>query len=82
VAFTGSLGLTACAALGAPSFILFGAYFPGWMFCALFGILAAVSARIAMVASGLSEVLPLQLFVAVSAGLIVAVVLWLSWFGQ
>jgi hypothetical protein len=75
-------GLGGCTAQGAPSFILFGAYFPAWMFCAVIGILGGLAARIAMVATGLSEALPFQLFVCVSIGLIVAVSAWLLWFGR
>ena len=76
------LPLGGCGAGGAPSFILSGAYFPGWMFCGLFGILGAIGARVAMVASGLNEVLPFQLFVCVSVGLTIAVAAWLLWFGR
>ncbi|MEJ0024781.1 MAG: hypothetical protein WDN01_02035 [Rhizomicrobium sp.] len=80
------LGLVAplggCASRGAPSLILFGAYFPGWMLCGLFGILAAIGTRAAMVLSGLSDVLPFQLFVCVSAGFFFAALAWLFWFGR
>jgi hypothetical protein len=71
-----------CASPGAPSLILFGAYFPGWILCALAGIVAAIVARTAMVMSGLSDALPLQLFVCVAVGLLVAISAWLFWFGQ
>lgn len=74
------IGLSGCAIRGAPSFVLFGAYFPAWMFCALFGILAAIAARALMVATGLSEALPLQLFICVSVGLTIAIGVWLLWF--
>ena len=67
---------------GAPSFSLFGAFFPGWMFCGLIGIIAAIFTRAAMVSSGLAKVLPLQLFVCASIGLIVGLIVWLIWFGQ
>ncbi|HEY2256108.1 MAG TPA: YtcA family lipoprotein, partial [Variovorax sp.] len=52
-----SLALGGCAQRGAPSLALFGAYFPAWMLCALFGILMALAARTVFVASGLSDVL-------------------------
>ena len=67
---------------GAPSYTLFGAFFPAWMFCAVIGILGAVAARAAMVSSGLAKVLPYQLFVCASVGLIVALLVWLIWFGR
>ncbi len=76
------LGLSGCAVQGAPYYILFGAYFPAWMFCALVGILGGIAARVGMVATGLSEQLPYQLFVCVSAGVIVATGAWLLWFEQ
>jgi YtcA family len=71
-----------CTSPGAPSLILFGAYFPGWILCAVAGIVAAIVARIVMVMSGLSNALPLQLFVCIAVGLLVAVAAWLFWFGQ
>jgi hypothetical protein len=80
--FGALLTMNGCAAPGAPSLILFGAYFPGWILCAVAGILAAIVARIAMVMSGLSDALPLQLFVCVALGLVVAIAAWLFWFGQ
>jgi hypothetical protein len=74
--------LGGCAAQGAPSFILFGAYFPAWMFCAVIGIVVALVSRVGMVATGLSDTMPFQLFVCASIGLIVAVSAWLLWFGR
>ena len=74
-------GISGCALRGAPSFVLFGAYFPAWMFVAGIGILAAIATRAALVATGLAEVLPLQLLTCVSGGLIVAIITWLLWFG-
>ena len=70
--FGALMTLDGCASPGAPSLILFGAYFPGWILCAVAGIVAAIVARIAMVMSGLSSALPLQLFVCVALGLLVA----------
>jgi hypothetical protein len=66
---------------GAPSFSLFGAFFPGWMFCALIGIIGAIATRATMVSSGLAKVLPFQLLVCASIGLIVGLFVWLIWFG-
>ena len=67
--------------MGAPSFVLFGAFFPAWMLVAGIGILAAIAARVALIATGLVEIVPLQLLVCVSAGLTVAVFTWALWFG-
>jgi hypothetical protein len=60
---------------------LFGAFFPGWMFCATLGILAAIGARALFVASGLAYVLPFQLFVCTSIGVCFALLAGLLWFG-
>lgn len=76
-----SIALSGCALRGAPSFALFGAFFPAWMACALIGIFAAIGARIAFTASGLASLLPFQLFVCTSIGVIFAVLVWLVWFG-
>jgi len=78
---TMSLILGGCSWGGAPSIVLFGAFFPDWMLCALLGIVLAMVARVAFVATGLSTVLPYQLFVCTSIGLIFAFLGWLIWFG-
>jgi hypothetical protein len=74
--------LGGCAVRGAPSFVIAGSYFPGWMFCGLIGIVLAIAARIGFVASGLAGVLPFQLFVCTAIGLSCGVLAWLLWFGQ
>jgi hypothetical protein len=80
--FIASAALGGCASRGAPSFVLFGAFFPAWMLCALIGIFGAIAARGIFVAAGLESVLPFQLFVCSSVGLLVATLTWLIWFGQ
>jgi hypothetical protein len=75
------LALGGCSA-GAPSFTLFGAFFPAWLLCGTLGLIGAGLARAAFVAGGLSEVLPYQLFVCTAVGLIVALLIWLIGFGQ
>lgn len=69
-----------CASRGAPSFALFGAFFPAWMLCALIGIGTAVAARGVFVAAGLASVLPFQLGVCTSLGVLAATLSWLIWF--
>ncbi|MFZ0496110.1 MAG: YtcA family lipoprotein [Methylocella sp.] len=71
-----------CSSHAAPSFVLFGAFFPAWMLCAFIGIFGAIAARGIFVAAGLGSVLPFQLFVCSSIGLVVAALTWLIWFGQ
>jgi hypothetical protein len=77
-----STTLGGCASHSAPSFVLFGAFFPAWMLCAFIGIFGAIAARGIFVAAGLDSVLPFQLFVCSSVGLGVAALTWLTWFGQ
>ena len=76
------LALTSCSSGGAPSFTLFGAFFPGWMFCGLAGIVGAVAARAAFAGSGLSNVLPYQLSVCSAIGVIIAILAWFVLFGR
>lgn len=66
---------------GAPYFSVFGAFFPAWMFCALLGILAAISVRLVFVASGLASLLPFQLLVCSSLELCAALCIWNRCFG-
>lgn len=81
----GAAALTLADALGgcsgAPSYVLFGAYFPAWMLFSLIGILAAIVVRILLVKTGLAETLPYQLFLCVAAGTIVASAVSLASFG-
>ena len=76
------LGLSGCDVRGAPSFVLFGAFFPAWMFCAALGILAGIVARAVFVATGLAHVLPLQLLVCASIGVCAGLLAGLFWFEQ
>jgi hypothetical protein len=75
-------GTSGCAAHGAPSFVLFGAFFPAWMLLAGIGILAAIVTRVVLVTTGLADFLAAQLLVCVSTGLMVAVLTWLLWFAR
>jgi hypothetical protein len=76
-----SCALGGCSSHAAPTLILFGAFFPAWMFCGLIGILAAIGARGTFVATGLSDVLPFQLFVCASIGICFALFAWSLGFG-
>ena len=78
----GVWGLQGCADHAAPSWTLFGAYFPAWLLCGLLGVAGALAARFGFVASGLATVIPFQLWVCTAAGIIVASLCWLVWLGQ
>jgi YtcA family len=76
------LPLCGCSEVGAPSFDLFGAFFPAWLLCAVLGIFVALGARILFTARNLTDVLPFQLSVCTSLGAIVALLVWLVCFGR
>jgi hypothetical protein len=67
---------------GAPSFDLFGAFFPAWLLCGIVGIAGAVAARVAFVGSGVANTLPYQLAVCTAIGVITALLFWLVGFGH
>lgn len=72
--------LQGCA--GAPSFSLFGAYFPLWLLSALIGILGAVITWRVFVATGWAETVRFQLLVNTAIGLMIAEIVWLVGSGQ
>jgi hypothetical protein len=76
------LSLGGCSEAGAPSFDVFGAFFPAWLLCAVIGIFIALGARIIFAARNLTDVLPFQLSFCTSLGAIFALVLWLIYFGR
>lgn len=76
----GMLGVSGCRA-GAPSLSLFGAYFPAWLACLLFAVAVALGARVALIASGATANIPMQLAVCVSAGVCGGVLLSWLWVG-
>ncbi len=77
-----SSALGGCATRGAPSFELFGAFFPAWMLCAVIGIAAGAAARVVFIAVGLDNILQFRLLVCSSVGVIVAALAWLFRLGQ
>jgi hypothetical protein len=74
--------LTGCSGDSAPSFDLFGAFFPAWLLCGIIGIAGAVVARVVFVSTGLANRLPYQLAVCVAIGVITALLVWLVVFGH
>lgn len=67
--------LHGCA--GAPSFALFGAYFPLWLASAMTGIAGAVVTWRLFVATGWADAIPFQLLVHTAIGLMIAEIVWL-----
>jgi hypothetical protein len=76
------LSLCGCSEAGAPSFDLFGAFFPAWLFCAVLGIFVALGAHIFFAARNLTDVVPFQLPACTSLGVIFALLIWLICYGR
>ena len=70
------LVLQGCGPGGAPSYVIFGAYFPRWLLAGLIGIVAALVAHRLFVAKAWNGKLPLQLSVCCAIGMVVAVLFW------
>ena len=71
---------TGCSFTAAPSFELFGAYFPAWMSCGLIGIVGAASTRMVLTTPAVNDVVPFQLAVCTSVGVIVGLLSWMVLF--
>lgn len=76
-----SCGLTGCSLAGAPSFALFGAFFPAWLLCAVIGIVGAALTHVVLTSPAVSEVVPFQLAVCTAVGVIVGLLAWMVLFG-
>lgn len=74
--------LAGCVAGGAPSYTLFGAYFPFWLLSAVTGVAGALVAHRAFVATGWVREVPYQLSVCTAIGIVVGVLVWLCGTGQ
>ncbi|WP_347469462.1 hypothetical protein [Burkholderia stagnalis] len=73
-----ALPLAGCASRGAPSYVLFGAYFPLWLASAVIGVIGAIVAHRVFVATGWAATVPYQLAVCTAIGLVIAVLVWLT----
>lgn len=72
--------LYGCA--GAPSFSLFGAYFPLWLLSALIGIVGAVISWRLFILAGWADIVGFPLLVNTAIGLMIAEIVWLSGTGH
>lgn len=77
-----TLSLQGCTLRGAPSYEIFGAYFPLWLLSAVLGFLGALIAHRIFVSTGWVQIVPFQLSVCLAVGLTVAVLFWLAGTGQ
>lgn len=80
--YTACLGLSACDLRGAPSYSIFGAFFPAWLLCAGIGLVGSVVLRVLVIALGFEEALPWPLLVYTAFATGVALWLWLALFGE
>jgi hypothetical protein len=76
------LGLSACGLRGAPSYSIFGAFFPAWLLCAGIGLVGSIVLRVLVIALGFEEALPWPLLVYTAFATGVALWLWLALFGE
>ena len=72
--------LTGCSFAQAPSFELFGAFFPAWMMCAVIGIVGAAGSRVVLTTPTFIEAIPFQLAVCTAVGVIVGLLTWIVLF--
>ena len=76
------LELSACDLKGAPSYSIFGAFFPAWLLCAGIGLVGSVVLRVLVIAIGFEEALPWPLLVYLAFATGVTLWLWLGLFGE
>jgi hypothetical protein len=76
------LGLSACSLRGAPSYSIFGAFFPAWLLCVGIGLVGSAVLRVLVIALGFEEALPMPLLVYMAFATGVALWLWLALFGE
>ena len=74
-----SCTLTGCSTTEAPSFELFGAFFPAWMLCALIGVIGAAGTRVILTNTTFRDI-PFQLAACTAVGVIVGLLVWMILF--
>lgn len=72
--------LTGCAVAGAPSYELFGAFFPAWMLCALVGVIGAATTRVVLTTATFRDSIPFHLAVCTAVGVILGLLVWMILF--
>jgi hypothetical protein len=71
-----SCALTGCSVVGAPSYELFGAFFPAWMLCALVGVIGAATTRVVLTTATFRDWIPFPLAVCTAVGVIMGLLVW------
>ena len=64
----------------APSLVVFGAFFPAWILCALIGVVGAILVRAALVTLKLDEFLPAKLIVYLAFAILIGIGVWRVWY--
>lgn len=72
-----AIALLATGCTSAPSFSIFGAYFPRWLVAAIAGLFMALAAYRIFAATGWNRIVPWQLCVCSAIGSVLAVLIWL-----
>lgn len=62
--------LAGCVQSQAPSFLLFGSYFPSWLVGVAISIVLTLLVRWGLIRAGIDDVLPMRLLVYVCMGLV------------
>ena len=75
-----TLACAACAR-GAPSLVLFGAYFPFWLLCMVIGVVAAIAASLLLARLGVLGRLPYPTVVCAALGVTAGILAGVLWFG-
>ena len=77
-----AIALPVAACNSAPTMDLLGSYFPGWMLCAVLGIVAAFIIRQILAVAGINDYVVAPLLTYAGLALSATLLAWLFWFGH
>ncbi|GBQ86995.1 hypothetical protein AA13595_2046 [Gluconacetobacter johannae DSM 13595] len=75
------LALTGCGGGAAPLLIIFGAFFPAWIFCAVLGLLGGAMLRLVLGRLGVHAYIRLPGLFYAACMVLLGVSAWLAWYG-
>ncbi|GBQ35236.1 hypothetical protein HLH34_01535 [Gluconacetobacter azotocaptans] len=75
------LVLTGCGGGAAPLLIIFGAFFPAWIFCAVLGLLGGAVLRLVLGRLGVHAYIRLPGLFYAACMVLLGVSVWLAWYG-
>jgi YtcA family len=81
-AIAACVALGGCVLDGAPSYSLFGAFFPASLLCVVIGLIGSLILRVVFVASGFENSTPFKLLIYVAFAASMATWIWLALFGD